>query len=165
MPFALPTEAQWEYAARAGSNTPLSFGDLNTDFAKYANLADSQLLHLCRGDSPKWIPAIAAVNDNSCITCDVGRYQPNAWGLNDMHGNVWEWTSSTYASYPYKDTTSDTLTPQTRKVIRGGSFYDRPIRSRSAMRLAYPTWQKTFNVGFRVICDAPPPSVTSATPQ
>ncbi|HEY3324524.1 MAG TPA: SUMF1/EgtB/PvdO family nonheme iron enzyme [Planctomycetota bacterium] len=151
--ITLPTEAQWEYACRAGTTTPLSYGACETDFGKLANLADKNLVNLCRGDSPKWIPHIAAVNDGSCVTDNVGKYQPNAWGLHDMHGNVAEWTLSTYKPYPYdtKDGRDDGKI-EGEKVVRGGSFYDRPNRARSAFRLSYPSWQRVFNVGFRVIC-------------
>lgn len=75
------------------------------------------------------------------ISATPGSYQPNAWGLFDMHGNVAEWTASDY------DANS------TQKVVRGGSWRDRPHRARSGARLGYPTWQKVFNVGFRVVCE------------
>ncbi|MGD0090846.1 MAG: SUMF1/EgtB/PvdO family nonheme iron enzyme [Planctomycetota bacterium] len=153
---ALPTEAQWEYACRAGTATPLSYGDCSTDFGKQANLADSRLLSLCRGDSPKWIPAVAGVNDGAAVTENVGKYQPNAWGLNDMHGNVAEWTRTEYRPYPYREDDGRNEKADTMMAVRGGSFYDRPQRARSAFRLSYPAWQRIFNVGFRVTCEAAP---------
>ncbi|MEI7899746.1 MAG: SUMF1/EgtB/PvdO family nonheme iron enzyme [bacterium] len=151
--FTLPTEAQWEYACRAGTATPLNYGAMDADFSKFANLADNRLLELCQRDSPKWIPAVSSVNDGATVTSDVGRYQPNAWGLADMHGNVAQWTLTTYRPYPYVEDKHDSVSPQGLKVVRGGSFYDRPIRARSAFRLAYPSWQRVFNVGFRVVCE------------
>ena len=151
--FTLPTEAQWEYACRAGTATPMNYGAVNADFGKFANLADSRLLELCQRDSPKWIPAITNVNDGATVTNDVGRYQANAWGLCDMHGNAAQWTLTTCKSYPYAEDGRDNGSPQGLKVVRGGSFYDRPIRARSAFRLAYPNWQRVFNVGFRVVCE------------
>ncbi|MCX5682090.1 MAG: formylglycine-generating enzyme family protein, partial [Planctomycetota bacterium] len=99
--FTLPTEAQWEYACRAGTATAMNYGDLAADFGKFANLADQRIESLCRANSPKWIPAIVQVNDGAIITENVGKYQANAWGLQDMHGNVGEWTLSTYKPYPY----------------------------------------------------------------
>lgn len=148
--FTLPTEAEWEYACRAGTAMPLSYGAVDTDFGRFANLADAHLLELCQRDSPKWLPVIANVNDGATLTGHVGQYQPNAWGLFSMHGNAAEWTLSTYRPYPYVEDKSDSGF----KVIRGGSFYDRPVRARSAFRLAYPNWQRVFNVGFRVVCEA-----------
>ena len=136
--FSLPTEEEWEYACRAGTDTALNFGAVDADFGKLANLADRSVLHICRGD-PQWIPCVTNVQDGAAITCEAGRYAPNAWGLRDMHGNAAEWTRSDYATG--------------RKVVRGGSFYDRPSRARSAFRLGYQPWQRVFNVGFRVVCD------------
>ena len=150
----LPTEAQWEYACRAGTATPWSYGGTATNFAQFANLADARVESLCRGDSPKWIPACTNVNDGSVVTDNVGRYLPNAWGLRDMHGNAAEWTLSTYQPYPYAHDGRDSASPDGRKVVRGGSFYDRPQRATSSFRQSYPSWQRVWNVGFRVICDA-----------
>ncbi len=151
--FTLPTEAQWEYACRAGTATPLHYGNVVDNFSKWANLADARLLDLCRGDSPKWLPAIANVNDGATATAEIGRYAPNAWGLCDMHGNAAEWTRTTYRPYPYRDDGRDSDSDAGRKVARGGSFYDRPQRATSAYRYAYPGWQAVFDVGFRVICE------------
>ena len=145
--FSLPTEAQWEYACRAGTATPLNYGDVGVNFGKLANLADVSLVSLCRRDSPKWLPAVTNVNDGATATCDVGRYASNAWGLFDMHGNAAEWTSSE----------DDGL-----KIARGGSFYDRPQRARSAFRISYPSWQRVHNVGFRVVCEADNAKLTAS---
>lgn len=152
--FTLPTEAQWEYACRAGTDTPMSYGAIDTDFGKLANFADSRLSGLTRRDSPKWLPSIQAVNDGAVITAKVGGYAPNAWGLHDMHGNVAEWTRSTYRPYPYDQADGrDAPAAEGRKVVRGGSFYDRPKRGTSSFRLDYPSWRGVYNVGFRVICE------------
>jgi formylglycine-generating enzyme required for sulfatase activity len=78
-------------------------------------------------------------------------YRPNAWGLYDMHGNVWEWTVSSYEPYPYRDGDGrNDIESMSRKVVRGGSWYDKPKRCRSGFRLSYPRWQRVYNVGFRV---------------
>lgn len=152
--FALPSEAQWEYACRAGTATPLSFGECGADFAQRANLADQRVQELCRNDSPHWIPNVPGVNDGSAISDVVGKYEANAFGLCDMHGNVAEWTSSAYRPYPYQAVDGrEDLQAAGQRVVRGGSWYDRPQRARSAFRLAYEPWQRVFNVGFRVVLD------------
>jgi formylglycine-generating enzyme required for sulfatase activity len=72
-----------------------------------------------------------------------------------MHGNVAEWTRSTYRAYPYAaDDGRNDEHPIDLKVIRGGSWRDRPYRATTSFRLAYPPYQRVFNVGFRVVCDA-----------
>lgn len=149
----LPDEAQWEYACRAGTATPLAWGETAADFAKLANLADRRLNELTIRDSPDWIPVITAVDDRSVATAKVGSYAPNAWGLRDMHGNAAEWTLSIYQPYPWKagDGRNQPNNDAAERVLRGGSFYDRPYRATSAFRLGYPAWQKVYNAGFRVV--------------
>jgi formylglycine-generating enzyme required for sulfatase activity len=145
MSFALPTETQWEWACRAGTDTPLWFGDTQTDFSPYANLADHCLKFvdtfapwaLPSGAIAPWRPAVDSVNDKFRVSAPVGTYQPNPWGLYDMHGNVAEWTASDYQAGS--------------KVVRGGSWYDVPQRARSAYREAYPPYRGVYDVGFRVV--------------
>jgi len=160
--FSLPTEAQWEYACRAGTRTPLSYGDLDTDFSPWANLADVTIRELAYKSwsprTPDLVPRDARFNDRSLVSADVGSYRPNAWGLVDMHGNVAEWTRTADRAYPYREddgrSAPDAAGP---KVVRGGSWRDRPARCRSAFRLSYPPYYRVFNVGFRVICETPVP--------
>ena len=152
----LPTEAQWEYACRAGTDTPLNYGNQATDFSRLANLADKCLTFLCRGDSPPWLPAVTNADDGAGVTNEVGHYRPNAWGLYDMHGNAAEWTRTIYRPYPYNmSDRRDDVQADGAKVVRGGSFYDRPQRARSSFRQQYPSWQRVFNVGFRVVVEVP----------
>jgi formylglycine-generating enzyme required for sulfatase activity len=130
------------------------YGSCEADFSKFANLADQRIDNLCRRDSPPWIPSIDHVNDGSIVAGDVGKYTPNAFGLYDMHGNVAEWTRSTYRPYPYNTRDGRDSPPSAgTKVVRGGSWHDRPHRARSAFRLAYEPWQPVFNVGFRVVME------------
>ena len=157
----LPTEAQWEYACRAGSATPMSYGPKNTDFAKLANLADKNLRRMDKlgwglpvGAVPPWKPAIETVDDGHRVSAPVGTFKPNAWGLFDMHGNVAEWTRSIYKSYPYKDDTRNAAGGSGRRVVRGGSWFDRPKRATSSFRLQYEPHQKVYNVGFRVVIES-----------
>ena len=164
--FSLPTEAQWEYACRAGTATPMHYGDLNTDFSQFANMADAKLSHLARDwyilDKPienptkydDWIPKDARFDDGAVLSIAPGKYRPNAWGLYDMHGNVAEWTATDYR--PHRSGVVDgrdaTITDG-RKAVRGGSWRDRPKRCTSNFRLGYPPYQCVYNVGFRVVCE------------
>jgi formylglycine-generating enzyme required for sulfatase activity len=163
--FTLPSEAEWEWACRAGTATPLSYGTTTTDFADFANLADLTTKELVvTGVNPKpvrnphplatYLPAVFEVNDKTLHLAAPGTYQGNAWGLCDMHGNVAEWTRSLYKPYPYRadDGRNDVADTDGPRVVRGGSWHDRPRRARSSFRLAYPAWQQVFNVGFRVVC-------------
>lgn len=158
-PFTLPTEAQWEYACRAGTGTPLWYGPVEADFAQFANLADRSLRSvdtfgwgLPSGAVPPWRPAVEGVNDRYRVSAPVGSFQPNPWGLYDMHGNVSEWTRSLDQPYPYREDGRNDPTATGRRVVRGGSWYDRPRYARSAYRLSYPDWQGIYDVGFRVVC-------------
>ena len=155
----LPTEAQWEYACRAGTNTPLAYGDLDTDFAPFANLADVTIRNLAYDTDGRYTadlaPRDARFNDKALVTANVGSYTPNAWSLHDMHGNAAEWTRSAYRPGPYKGADGRNNTPaHARRVVRGGSWRDLPKRSRSAFRLSYPSWMRVYNVGFRVVVAA-----------
>jgi len=144
--FRLPTQEEWEWACRAGSASPLWFGATNADFAPYANLADISLRRvethspwgLPSGAIPEWRPAVTTVDDRYRVSAPVGRYEPNAWGLYDMHGNASEWTSSDLGG---------------EKVVRGGSWYDLPRNARSSARISYPPYCGVYDVGFRIVAD------------
>ncbi|UCG48947.1 MAG: SUMF1/EgtB/PvdO family nonheme iron enzyme [Phycisphaerales bacterium] len=159
----LPTEAQWEWACRAGADSPLSYGDLDTDFSQFANMADLTIRGLVYDVRdqypPDLVPRDRRFNDGMLVTAHVGSYRPNPWGLHDMHGNVWEWTRSRYEPYPYSaDDGRNELAGPGKRVVRGGSWYDRPKRCRSAYRLSYPQWRKVYNVGFRIVIEAKDPA-------
>jgi formylglycine-generating enzyme required for sulfatase activity len=152
--FRLPTEAEWEWSCRAGTDTPFHFGDQDVDFGTFANLADQSLERLALRDSPKWHPRDNRFNDGAMVTSKVGGYQPNAWGLFDMQGNAAEWTGTAYRPYPYdKGDGRDDSRAEGTKVVRGGSWYDRPHRATASFRLDYPAWQPVYNVGFRVVME------------
>jgi formylglycine-generating enzyme required for sulfatase activity len=159
----LPTEAQWEWACRAGSGTPMFYGGLDSDFSTFANLADASLSKLAvQGVDPQpianpdkfwdFVPKEARFNDRTLHLAPVTQYQPNAWGLHNMIGNVAEWTRDDYRPYPYQSPTTRAGVGEGRlKVVRGGSWADRPKESRASARWDYPQWQRVFNVGFRVV--------------
>jgi len=157
--FSLPTEAQWEYACRAGTNTSFSYGGLDADFSPFANLADASIRQFAyRSWSPRTadvVPRDDRFDDRALVSAPVGSYRPNSWGLFDVHGNVAEWTRTSYRPYPYQtDDGRNSLDPKEPKVVRGGSWRDRPARCRSAFRLSYPPYQRVFNVGFRIVSEA-----------
>ncbi len=163
--FKLPTEAQWEWACRAGASTPFSFGPRDADFSANANFADAKLREFASDpytvDRPltnatpydDWIPKDTRFNDGALIAVAPGGYAPNAWGLHDMHGNVAEWTRSSYAPYPWAADGRDDENRSGRRVARGGSWRDVPACGTASFRLSYEPWQRVYNVGFRVVCE------------
>jgi len=162
----LPTEAQWEWVCRAGSNQAMAFGQKTSDFSAHANLADKSIEKFAvtgvnpnfrsgNADNPilDYIPRVEEFDDKQFLVSGTKQYQPNAWGVYDMHGNVAEWTRSDYVSYPYQTNQSNSMDTSTTKVVRGGSFFDRPYRATSSYRLGYEPWQGVFNVGFRIVIE------------
>ncbi len=162
MRFTLPTEAQWEYACRAGTTDPLWYGTLDDDFSRLANLSDAthQTVDYPHVPTalPPWRPAETRFDDQWRVSAPLGTFQPNPWGLCDMHGNVSEWTRSAYRPYPYwADDERNNDERAGHKTVRGGSWLDRPRRARSAFRLHYEASQAVHDVGFRVVCEKPAP--------
>jgi formylglycine-generating enzyme required for sulfatase activity len=148
----LPTEAQWEWACRAGAATPWPFGDSFDKVRDVANVADSSL------SGWGWGRVDANYSDGVRFSAPVGKFAPNAWGLCDMIGNVAEWTRIDYKPYPYAgdgQSKPDLLAP---KVVRGGSWNDTFRNCRSASRWRYLPHQPVYNVGFRVICTTQKPA-------
>ncbi len=138
---SLPSGDAWEYACRAGSATPMAYGSIDSDFSRLANLADVNLRNprgYRSGVIPEWRPAVTSINDGYWVSAPAGSYTPNAWGLYDMQGNVWEWTT---------DTAADGFC----RLARGGSWYVRPQRATVDSTLAYQPWQPVYDVGLRVM--------------
>jgi len=132
--YRLPTEAQWEFACRSGSPARFSSGDRNSDLQKDAWIAGSGF-----------------------YTHPVGRKRPNAFGLFDMHGNVFEWCTDIEA--PYEATTAvDPVGPAQgpTRILRGGSFVIADLQCRSAYRLHFSPESRSYDFGFRVVRNVEP---------
>jgi WD40 repeat protein len=138
-PYRLPTEAEWEYACRAGTTTPFHFGEtISTDQANYCG-------DFIYGKGKKGV--------DRKTTTPVGSFPANAFGLHDMHGNVWQWCQDWYGDYPQKDV-GDPQGPESGKfrVLRGGSWGSGP--DRSAQRYAMVPTHRDEYCGLR-ICFTP----------
>jgi len=140
--FRLPTEAEWEYAARAGSQKAFTNGDITN--AQRECGSDSNL------DKIGWY----CVNSGN-KTHKVAQKYPNAWGLYDMHGNVWEWVQDWYGNY-HSGAVTDPTGPNegSSRISRGGSWNNSPRFCRSANRRDIPPGSKFSNIGFRLVRDA-----------
>jgi formylglycine-generating enzyme required for sulfatase activity len=136
--YRLPTEAEWEYACRAGTTTPFYTGStISTDQANY----DGDYTY---GNGRKGV--------DRKKTLAVGSFAPNAFGLYDMHGNVWEWCQSLYKSYPYRDADGrENLSSVGSRVLRGGSWGSKPRGCRSAHRRRSSPANTYFGSGFRIV--------------
>ena len=135
--FRLPTEAEWEYAGRAGTTTPYSFGI----------------------DAAGLAPQAWCQPNSGGKTHRVGTTRPNPWGLYDMYGNVWEWCEDQFTGQPYPWSTTDAVPdPCLRgdrggsvyQIIRGGSFAFSARLCRSANRSGFDPWQGAPDVGLRL---------------
>ena len=128
--YRLPTEAEWEYACRAGTTTEYSFGDDESEFGDYA-----------------WYTTNAGKTTHS-----VGCKKPNPWGLYDMHGNVNEWCQDWYGNYPSGAVTDPTgPSSDSYRVYRGGSWCSYSVSCRSAFRDGDSPGRRFYHLGFRVL--------------
>jgi formylglycine-generating enzyme len=149
--YRLPTEAEWEYACRAGTKTRFSFGDEPESLAKAGNVADAMLKAKLFADDPRR-PALKA-SDGYVFTAPVGRFRPNSFGLYDMHGNAWQWCADWHAKdYYEKCPKDDPNGPASgnKRVLRGGSWLSPPVCARSAHRLYEAPDYRDDHTGFRV---------------
>lgn len=149
--YRLPTEAEWEYCCRAGTQTTYSWGNEATGFEKHANHADADYLKTFLGAPHPTMPA----SDGHAFTAPVGSYAPNAFGLYDMHGNVWEWVGDWLGKTAYDGpATANPSGPPTgeSRILRGGSWATMPAHGRCFFRdPSNPPSARSDQIGFRVV--------------
>jgi len=149
--YRLPTEAEWEYACRAGTTTRYYTGDDFEALVTVANVADAAL----KVKFPTHKYALKT-SDGYAFTSPVGSFKPNAFGLYDMHGNAWQWCADLYGAQYYAASPADDPTgPESgdrggNRVIRGGSWDFRPASTRSAKRRGFNPDTRYSFLGFRV---------------
>lgn len=152
-PYRLPSEAEWEYGCRAGTNTPFWTGStITTEHANY---------------NGKYVYGAGMVGEDRKRTTDVDAFAANAWGLHDMHGNVWEWTQDCYkGSYDGvpADGSSYFAAHCKSRVLRGGSWLGEPALARSAVRFRHEPWIELSYLGFRVARTLAPSAFASLPP-
>jgi formylglycine-generating enzyme required for sulfatase activity len=146
--FRLPSEAEWESAARAGTSTKYSYGDSEDELFKYGNYCDAS-----NTDDLPWQDRNH--NDGRDGSAPIGSYKPNPWGLYDLHGNVWEWCQDWYGEVFYAESPQDNPhgpPAGTARVLRGGSWFYNAAFCRSTFRSSCIPVIRSCNIGFRVVC-------------
>ncbi len=148
--YRLPTESEWEYAARAKTTTSRYWGDEEGGFVRHANIADAKAK--AKFDFFSWA---GSWDDGFVVTAPVGTYLPNGWGLDDMLGNAWEWCADWKGDYPTGSVT-DPTGPSfgTGRVLRGGSWRSNPGFARAAFRPGGDPDGLPGDGGFRLVLPA-----------
>jgi sulfatase modifying factor 1 len=145
--YGLPTEAQWEWACRAGAATRYWWGEAEDRAGKVANVGDRTLKKV----HPDWPRAVMPMDDGFAFVAPVGSFKPNAFGLHDMLGNVWEFCSTRFGPYPKGPVTDPgDLDSKRGFAVRGGGWSNAPTDVRSGVRNADPPTFCHSNLGFRV---------------
>lgn len=146
--FDLPTESQWEYACRAGTATALNSGYNLTNEDSDQRISEAGRYWYNGPDTYGYAQDVSTIGG----TALVGTYLPNAWGLYDMHGNVYEWCLDWYETYPVMVTDPKGATSASQRDFRGGSWFNPARYCRSAHRFSYTPDNRHNLVGFRVCC-------------
>ena len=163
--YRLPSEAEWEYAARAGTTSVFQWGSDENEACRYANVGDSSLLHanqIIRGQTEKFVAAgqlalrLVKCDDRNPYTAPVGQYQPNAFGLYDMIGNVWEYVEDCWQEALPENGIAHEEPSCASHRVRGGSWDDSPPELRSARRSRVKLDFPRNDGGFRVARDLTP---------
>jgi formylglycine-generating enzyme required for sulfatase activity len=154
--YRLPTEAEWEYACRAGTKTRYVSGNDPESVAKFGNIADASGVAQGLKQFPDYKQFALKAGDGYYTTAPVGKFAPNAFGLHDMHGNVWEWCQDYYdENYYSKSPVDDPQGPKEGRIYvrRGGAFHTFPLYVRSSFRNWNSPQTRYLNLGFRVARD------------
>jgi sulfatase modifying factor 1 len=153
--YRLPTEAEWEYACRAGGKGRYQHGNDPAGLTGVGNTFDAD----SAANWPAWRDRALPGRDGHAFTAPVGSFAPNAFGLFDLHGNVWEWTSDWYGEDTYaRSPTNDPTGPADGgvKVRRGGSWHSWPLYTRCAFRNWNSVQTRYTLVGIRLVRELPP---------
>jgi len=162
--FRLPTEAEWEYACRAGSNGLFYWGNSLQESHRFCNGADGALVKAINFQGE------AFPGDTGILTvADVGSLRPNAWGLHDMIGNASEWCSDFFSSeknyYRFKRTVNPQCMAGDRRIIRGGNWFRGPADCRCAARISRQPSGRSCLTGFRLVMEYMQPFDSSHDPK
>lgn len=155
-PYRLLSEAEWEYTARAGSDDTWPWGATTQDICLHANVLDQSAMTVLQDHPVSRVPDAAADCDDGVATrAPVGRYPPNAFGVHDMVGNVWEWVADcSILPYPDQPRDGSAMTLRTgectHRAVRGGSWRSRLERQRVTFRGRDPEQTRSDIFGFRV---------------